>query len=158
MQDIAHAPAHSRTDSEPGVTWNVLGHAYTPRIDTQACYAWLSVDPPGTFVPPHSHGNQDEHVYVLEGEYELFMDGQWSRVGPGDSVCWPQGSVHGYRIAGDKPCRALFWVSPAGELSTLFSELHEQKDPARVVELSRVRSIFFAEPSQVPDFHARMRA
>lgn len=137
--------------------WNVLGHEYTPRIDTEDCYAWVAFDPAGTFVPPHSHGDQDEHLYVLEGEYELFMDGKWSTVRAGDSVCWPQGSVHGYRVCETKgPGRALFWVSPAGQLSTLFEELHEVKDPQEVVQLSLVRDIFFAEPAQVPDFFARV--
>src|SRR5690554_431704 len=127
-------------------SWNVLGHTYTPCIDTKDCYAWVAFDPAGTFVPPHSHGGQDEHIYVLSGEYELFMDGEWSTVKAGDSVCWPQGSVHGYKVAEDVgPAQALFWVSPAGELSTLFKELHNIKDPAEVVRLSQVRDIFFAQ-------------
>lgn len=139
--------------SNSASTWNVLGHAYTPRIDTKDCYAWVAFDPAGTFVPPHSHGAQDEHIYVLEGEYELYMDGVWSTVKAGDSVCWPQGSVHGYKVAEHKgPAQALFWVSPAQELSTLFSELHDIKDPAEVVRLSKVRDIFFASPDQVPGF------
>lgn len=140
-------------------SWNVLGHTYTPRIDTKDCYAWVAFDPAGTFVPPHSHGGQDEHIYVLSGEYELFMDGEWSTVKAGDSVCWPQGSVHGYKVAEDVgPAQALFWVSPAGELSTLFKELHNIKDPAEVVRLSQVRDIFFAQPEQVPGFFEAIEA
>lgn len=145
------------TAAEKDNALNVLGHTYAPRIDTEDCYAWVAMDPPGTFVPPHRHGEQDEHVYVLAGEYELFIDGEWSTVKAGDSVCWPQGSVHGYRVPeGKEPGYALFWVSPAKELSTLFQELNNIKDPEEVVRLSKVRDIFFAKPDQVPGFFERV--
>lgn len=134
-------------------SWNVLGHIYQPVVDCESSYAWLSYDAPGTFVPPHSHGENDEHILVLEGEYELYLDGQWQTAKAGQMVTWPKNSLHAYRIAEDGvPGRGLFWVSPGGQLSQLFSELHNVADPAQVVELSRNREIFFAKPGEAPGY------
>ena len=30
-------------------------------------------------MPPHIHPNQDEFIYVLEGRFDLVLDGQESR-------------------------------------------------------------------------------
>jgi len=134
--------------------WNVLGTSYWPILggDDQSSFAWLTYDPPGSFIPPHTHPIQDEHVFVLEGEYSLYMDGEWVTAKPGDHVCWPRGSSHGYRIEADKPARGLFWVSPGNDLSTLFDELHNQASPEEVVRLSGLRNILFAKPGTSPNF------
>ncbi|MFC6674275.1 cupin domain-containing protein [Marinobacterium aestuariivivens] len=132
--------------------WNVLGHKYQPVIDSDNSYAWISFDPPGTFVPPHSHGENDEHIFVLEGEYELYLDGRWQTARAGDTVRWPKGSLHAYKILTDKPAKGIFWVSPAGQLSKLFAELHNVENPEEVVELSRKREIFFAKPGEAPGY------
>jgi hypothetical protein len=42
----------------------------------------------------------------------------------------PRGIPHGYFNKSDKPTRALFWVSPAGQAEDLFNALHELTDVA----------------------------
>lgn len=132
--------------------WNVLGHKYQPLVDSESCYAWLSYDPSGTFVPPHTHGEHDEHIFVLEGEYSLYLDGKWSTAGPGEMVIWPKGSLHSYEVATKEPARAIFWVSPGGQLSQLFSELHNVDDPNDVVSLSKNREVFFVNLDDAPGY------
>ena len=34
--------------------WNVLGHRYFLKAESDACFCFETLDPPGTFVPPQS--------------------------------------------------------------------------------------------------------
>ena len=52
-------------------TWNVLGHTYLSKVESSSSFAWLSLDPAGTGVPPHVHPTQDEHIYIMEGVFTL---------------------------------------------------------------------------------------
>lgn len=62
-------------DESEKIKWNVLGHVYEPMVggDQKSSFAWISNDPPGTFVPPHMHPIQDEHAFIIEGEYALYF-------------------------------------------------------------------------------------
>lgn len=62
--------------------WNVLGHTYYMKAASESSFAFETFDPPGTGVPPHVHPTQDEHIYVLEGVFTLYLDGQWETAGP----------------------------------------------------------------------------
>lgn len=131
-------------------TWNVLGHTYLSKVESASSFAWLSLDPVDTGVPPHVHPTQDEHIYIMEGTYTLYLDGEWFTAGPGDTVRMPKGLPHAYYIKGGKPAKSLFWVSPAGQLATLFDELHDLTDPEEVVRLSALRDVNFLPPGTVP--------
>ena len=55
------------------------------------------VVPPGSNVPPpHSHDNNDEIVYVLEGTFRYSVDGETRDLKPGEFMFSPKGSVHGF--------------------------------------------------------------
>lgn len=131
-------------------TWNVLGHTYLSKVESASSFAWLSLDPAGTGVPPHVHPAQDEHIYVMEGVYTLYLDGEWTTAGPGDTVRMPRGLPHAYYNKQDGPAKSLFWVSPSGQLATLFDELHNVSDPEEVVRLSARRDVNFLPPGTVP--------
>src|SRR5678815_5768750 len=75
---------------------NILGHTYWLKAQSEECFAFETLDPPGTFVPPHIHPTQDEFIYMLEGTFELYLDGAWTKAGPGDLVRMPKGLPHGY--------------------------------------------------------------
>ena len=72
------------------VTWNILGHVYWLKAQSEDCFAFETLDPPGTFVPPHVHPTQDEFIYMLEGTFDLYLDGAWTKAGPGDLVRMPR--------------------------------------------------------------------
>ncbi|WP_330256024.1 cupin domain-containing protein [Nocardia sp. NBC_00565] len=116
--------------------WHVLGHTYQMKANSESSFAFETYDPPGTGVPPHIHPTQDEHIYVLEGVFTLYLDGAWETAGPGDTVRMPKGLPHAYYNRGDVPTRGLFWVSPARRLAELFDKLHKVTDPEEVVRLS----------------------
>ncbi|HEX4360870.1 MAG TPA: cupin domain-containing protein [Pseudonocardia sp.] len=129
--------------------WNVLGHTYSMKAASETSFAFETYDPPGTGVPPHVHPTQDEHIYILEGVFTLYLDGQWEKAGPGDTVRMPKNLPHAYYNRGDVPARGLFWVSPAGRLAQLFDALHDLTDPAEVVRLSALHDVNFLPPGSV---------
>jgi quercetin dioxygenase-like cupin family protein len=51
-------------------------------------------------VDPHTHPDHTDSFYVLEGEVEFFLRGEWHRVGPGAYVSVPPDVEHGFRPAG----------------------------------------------------------
>jgi quercetin dioxygenase-like cupin family protein len=130
--------------------WNVLGHTYSPKAVSESSFAFETLDPPGTGVPPHVHPTQDEHIYVLHGVFTLYLDGEWTSAGPGDTVRMPRGLPHAYYNRSEDFTRALFWVSPAGRLAQLFDRLHDLEDPAEVVRLSALHDVEFLPPGSVP--------
>ncbi|MGO2621267.1 cupin domain-containing protein [Glutamicibacter ardleyensis] len=138
------------SESMGNKTWNVLGHTYLSKVESSSSFAWLSLDPAGTGVPPHVHPTQDEHIYIMEGVYTLYLDGEWFKAGPGDTVRMPMGLPHAYFNKEDTPGKSLFWVSPSGQLATLFDELHDLSDPEEVVRRSALRDVNFLPPGSVP--------
>lgn len=136
-------------ESFGGRTWNVLGHTYLAKTYSETSFAWLSIDPAATGVPPHVHTTQDEFIYVLEGVYTLYLDGEWTSAGPGDVVRMPKNLPHAYYNRGDGPATSVFWVSPAGQLATLFDELHDLADPVEVVRRSALRDVNFLPEGSV---------
>lgn len=129
------------------VQWNILGQVYLPKAVCEATFAFETNSEPGQFVPVHVHPTQDEFILVQEGELDLKLDGQWTKAQAGDLVRMPRGVPHGYFNKSDKPCRALFWVSPAGKLEELFIQLNEMTDVEEIVKVSAAHDVDFLPPS-----------
>ena len=132
------------------IVWNILGHTYWPKAESDGCFIFETLDPPGSFVPPHIHPTQDEFIYMLEGTFDLYLDGAWTQASAGDLVRMPKGLAHGYYNKQDRPARALFSVSPARRLRELFDQLHNLTDPAEVVRRSKICEVDFLPPGSVP--------
>lgn len=134
------------TEGLDGVVWNILGHTLWPKQATADSFAFESLSPPGSFVPPHIHPLQDEYILMLEGTLKLVLDGQehWAR--PGDLVRLPRGIMHGFFNEGGMPARTFFWVSPARRLHDLFRAIDGVADPAEVVRLSALHEVEFLPP------------
>ena len=125
------------------MTWNILGQTYYPKAVCEATFAFETNSEPGQFVPVHIHPTQDEFILVQEGELDLKLDGVWTKARAGDLVRMPRGIPHGYFNKSDKPARALFWVSPMGQLKDLFEGLDDLTDITRIVELSAQHEVEF---------------
>lgn len=72
----------------------------------------LTVPPGSNVPPPHSHSNNEELVYVLEGKLRYSVDGETRDLAPGDSMFTARGSVHGFANPFDVSARALIVLSP----------------------------------------------
>ncbi|HEV8054386.1 MAG: cupin domain-containing protein [Chloroflexi bacterium] len=64
--------------------------------------------------PLHTHRNEDEYSYVLEGRVGMQLGDGVLEAGPGDLVTKPRGVPHTFWNPGDKPARMLELISPAG--------------------------------------------
>ena len=64
--------------------------------------------------PVHTHRNEDEYSYVLEGRIGVQLGDEVLEAGPGDLVFKPRGVAHAFWNAGDEPARLLEIISPAG--------------------------------------------
>jgi quercetin dioxygenase-like cupin family protein len=72
--------------------------------------------------PVHTHRNEDEYSYVLEGRIGVQLGDEVLEAGPGELVFKPRGVAHAFWNAGEEPARLLELISPAG-FENYFREL-----------------------------------
>jgi quercetin dioxygenase-like cupin family protein len=71
--------------------------------------------PPGAFAPPtHRHPTQVEEYEVLEGSFEVMVDGEWSTLGEGDSASVPVATDHTFRTIPGQTVRVRNFHRPGG--------------------------------------------
>ncbi len=131
-----------------GISWNILGQVYVPKQLSETSFSWHATLPSGTFVPPHIHPSQDEHIYLLEGRLDLVLDGKDYVATAGDLVRLPMNIPHGIFNKSEQVAKCLFWVTPTRKLYDLFWAIHsltEQK-PDELVALSARHEIVFLPP------------
>ena len=97
-------------------------------------------------MPPHIHTDQDEFIYVLEGRFDLILDGKEATATAGDFIRLPMKIMHGLFNKSDQPIKCLFWVSPTGTLFELFKKIHNVPDPAEVTRLAALHNVNFLPP------------
>ena len=83
-----------------GISWNILGQTYVPKNCTDHCFSWHATMPPGTFVPPHIHPDQDEYLYMLEGKLDFMLGGADAQATAGDLIRLGMGVQHGIYCLG----------------------------------------------------------
>jgi quercetin dioxygenase-like cupin family protein len=71
----------------------------------------------GTFFPGkghdfHCHPNQEEVIYVLDGELEQWVEHERRLLHPGDVVVIPAAAVHASFNTGSEPAKILAILSP----------------------------------------------
>tara|TARA_R110002020_G_scaffold475766_2_gene712214 strand:+ start:4125 stop:4598 length:474 start_codon:yes stop_codon:yes gene_type:complete len=136
-------------ESLEGIRWNILGQTYVPKQLTEDSFSWHATLPPGTFVPPHIHPEQDEFLYILEGRFDFVLDGHETFAEPGDLVKLPRGIPHGIFNKSEGTIKTLFWVTPALRLYDLFWALNNMgptPNPAEVVAVSAAHAVDFLPP------------
>ena len=69
--------------------------------------------PPGSNVPPpHSHSDNEEIVYVLEGTLRYSVGDERRDLSPGETMFTPKGAVHQFSNPFSESVRALIVMSP----------------------------------------------
>ena len=72
----------------------------------------LTVPPASNVPPPHSHSNNEEIVYVLEGTLRYTVGSDTRDLVPGQSMQTPKGTVHAFSNPSGSVARALIVMSP----------------------------------------------
>ncbi len=134
-----------------GVTWNVVGQIYKPKLHSDNAMLWSALVPADTFVPPHVHPLQDEWILVTGGQMEVdfgFEDGKVTahKAGPGDLIRMPMGVAHGVYNRSGAEATCVFGVAPARKLYDLFYALDGVTDPQELVRLSALHEVDFLPP------------
>lgn len=106
---------------EPAAAERVLGALQT--ASSGAYYSFEVISPPGLGIPPHVHSREDEVIYVVEGEYEIFLGGKIFRAGPGSVLNFARGTAHGFQNVGAIEGRTLWVVTPGASFEQFFHEL-----------------------------------
>lgn len=79
---------------------------------------------PGIGPPRHIHHFQDETFFFLDGEFEVEIGGEHTKVAPGDVAFIPRGTVHAFKNVGAGPGRLRYVFSPAFKMEAMFRALH----------------------------------
>ena len=123
----------------------VIGNEIEVKLSSEetggALFVFENTTPAGDGVPPHIHSREDEVIHVIEGEYEIFLDGKMETAGAGALVNFPRNVVHGFRNIGNSPARALFIVTPGENFESFFNEL-SLLSSGGVPEMRKVAEIF----------------
>src|ERR1700682_2596917 len=98
-----------------GISWNILGQTYVPKNCTEHSFSWHATLPPGTFVPPHIHPDQDEYLYILEGKLDFMLGGADAQATPGDLVRLAIGVPHGILHKWDQAAERSVMAQPQHE-------------------------------------------
>jgi DNA-binding transcriptional MerR regulator len=78
--------------------------------------------------PRHLHHDQDEWIYVIEGDVVLEIDKKRLRLGAGESVFIPRKVSHVWSPVGDKPGKIINVYQPAGRMEEFFRLIGKSKD------------------------------
>jgi quercetin dioxygenase-like cupin family protein len=112
--------------------------------------------PAGAHVPPpHSHTNQEECVYVLEGVLRYSVDDETRDLKPGDWMSTPRGSVHHFSNPGSETARTLVMLTPDTGVQffrdvAALASAGGPPDRAKLMEVMGRYGLVPAAPKQAP--------
>lgn len=79
----------------------------------------FTIEPGPGVTPLHIHHDNEEAVYVLEGELTVQVGDDFHTLRPGSYAMAPRGVPHTYRSSGDKSARVLFTYMPGNHWQML---------------------------------------
>jgi hypothetical protein len=104
--------------TDPLVVWmpgDVRTEIHLATEDTDGGFCLLVDHPPaGWSLPPHRHRNEAETIHIVEGEFELVLDGERLRASAGQTIHIPRGVIHSGKNIGAGMGRRVLLFTPAG--------------------------------------------
>ena len=104
-------------------------------------FVFENTTPPGDGAPLHVHTHEDEMIRVIEGEYQIFLDGKVYKATAGAVVNFPRSVAHGFRNISDKPSHALFIATPGESFERFFQELSSIA-PGVPTDMAKIAEVF----------------
>lgn len=92
--------------------WGVLGWLSRPAVGAQQLTVIEVELKPGAGHNFHKHPDQEEVIYVVDGEVEQWLDRQKQVLRPGDSIFIGADVVHASFNVGSQPARLLAILGP----------------------------------------------
>jgi mannose-6-phosphate isomerase-like protein (cupin superfamily) len=133
-----------------------------PAAETNGEYVEMEfVLPQGSFAPPpHVHPDQVEEYEVIEGRFDVIIDGKWSSLGPGESASVPVGALHTFKNPTEETIRVRNWHRPAKSFEDFIASAAGALEAAGVKGLRdpRVPVIMSMQFQKFPDTLALGRA
>ena len=109
-----------------GDVLNIAGGEFIHKVksaDTNNVFSVIQIHtPPGKGISAHVHENEDELVYLLQGEIEVSLGDQTMRAVPGVMALLPRGIPHGFTNVGDTPSIVIDTILP-GAFDGYFVEM-----------------------------------
>jgi quercetin dioxygenase-like cupin family protein len=136
MTPTVVAPNAGRTILDGFVVFKLFG------TDTGGGFSALEhrLDPGTLAAPVHTHRNEDEYSYVLEGEITALVGDELIHAPAGTLVCKPRNIPHTFWNQGSTPARLLEIISPAG-FERYFDELAEVLGAGGPPDIERIQSL-----------------
>jgi uncharacterized cupin superfamily protein len=100
-------------------TLDVLGAPMTVMRDAGLFLAEQPI-PPGYFVPPHRHADDEEMLYVMEGELTLIDETGESRAAAGSCLHFERGHLHGFRNDSGGTVKLMVVAKPGVQAAEMF--------------------------------------
>ncbi len=94
----------------------------------------------GKTTPLHTHANEDETSFVIEGEIGVLIGEKEFRAGAGSYVLKPRGVPHAFWNPGPGPARILEIISPSG-FERYFGELAGVLSAGGPPDLARISEV-----------------
>jgi quercetin dioxygenase-like cupin family protein len=97
--------------------------------------------------PPHVHRHQVEEYEVLEGRFDVLVDGAWRTLTPGERASVPVGVLHTFRNRSGELVRVRNWHRPAMRFEEFIERtcttlraagITRRRDPRVALYLSKV--------------------
>ena len=105
--------------------------------DTAGAFC-LFVDhpPPKWRLPGHRHLAETEVIHILEGRFDMEIEGEHHELGPGEAIQVPVGAAHSGGNIGSETGKRVVIFSPAGP-EHFFREIGTD-DPRQEVKLAEI--------------------
>jgi len=91
--------------------------------------------------PRHLHHEQDEWIYIIDGEFSFEVGDKKFRAGSGESVFLPRNVPHGWACVNGKPGKIIDVYQPAGRMEAFFRELGKYNGKPYVHEVLSIDEI-----------------
>jgi quercetin dioxygenase-like cupin family protein len=99
-------------------------------------FALETIAAPGEGPPLHTHADEDELLYVLDGRFRFRLEDELREGSAGTCMYVRRGAPHTWRNVSDAPARMLAVFSPAG-METFFERFAEHAGTAAAQDAFR---------------------
>jgi quercetin dioxygenase-like cupin family protein len=92
--------------------------------------------------PRHLHSDQDEWVYIVNGEFQFEVGDEKRYLGNGESIFLPRNVRHAWACVGGKPGKIINMYQPAGKMEEFFREIGKYHGGPKIHEALSIEEFY----------------